>query len=93
MPEAKRENRRYHGQAGHSIPGFAEEIGWSEKEVRRAVALGLIRTVEFGDRLRVPFTEAERLRAEGLVRPIRSDELPDSADPTAVQPRQATAPT
>jgi hypothetical protein len=69
MSAIKRTVRRHRGGAGYSIPAFSEEIDWPEKETRRAVALGIIQTVDFGDRKRIPFSEKQRLRDAGLVRP------------------------
>lgn len=56
------ERRRHRPGAGFTIPAFADHFGLPVSQVRRAVALGEIKTVPFAGLPRIPPAEAERVR-------------------------------
>lgn len=54
---------------GLSIPAAAEELGWSEWTLRRAVAKGEVRVCEMGGLRRITPAEIARLEELGLKSP------------------------
>lgn len=46
---------------GYSVLGASKKTGIPEKRIRRAIALGEVRTVRFGNTERIPPSEVERM--------------------------------
>jgi len=53
--------RRRYG-AGYSVPAAAEAVGVSYKTLRDAIELNQVRTIKFGNLVRVPKAEVARLK-------------------------------
>ena len=53
--------KRYRDGAGFSVPAAAEEIGVSYKTLRTAITQQQVRIIKFGNLVRVPKKEVERL--------------------------------
>ena len=54
--------KRHRAGAGYSVPGAADAVGVSAKTMRTAIARQQVRTIEFGNLVRVPKKEVERLK-------------------------------
>jgi hypothetical protein len=54
--------KRHRDGAGYSVPGAAAAVGVSVKSLRTAIARQQVRTIEFGNLVRVPKKEVERLK-------------------------------
>jgi len=54
--------RAHLNRAGNSIPGAAKKLKLGENTLRRAIANGEVKYVEFAGLRRIPDSEVERIR-------------------------------
>ena len=54
--------RAHLSRAGNSIPGAARKLKLGENTLRRAIANGEVKYVDFGGLRRIPDSEVERIR-------------------------------
>jgi excisionase family DNA binding protein len=54
--------KRRRDGAGYSVPAAAEAVGVSYKTLRDAIQLKQVRTIKFGNLVRVPKAEVARLK-------------------------------